>query len=317
MERRQKGRLGVMSIILAVILAGCTFGDEPSVCPYNIRMEYWYAGSNVENTLPVYVDNLRQFFFDSNGKLISTETLRGDSISGWEGELPDGRYTAVLWGNVGEGNDMQTNVENGNNSLLGEMTLSAVTEGVPPGFRGNTGRLYYGTANFEVENGVTQRQRVYLSHAHAVLSITVQWMADAPPEGGTYRMHLKGIPAVYNFTGQSEHITPGGDGIYTIPRIGGVVTYHDTRAAMNFDGEVTGEFVTFRYTSATHQMWSLWRDNEQIIRDLDLSTFFKKLPMDMDTNMEQEFDLLITVYEDKIVVTQAAGADWDEGGTIG
>ena len=64
-------------------------------------------------------------------------------------------------------------------------------------------------------------------------------------------------------------------------------------------------------------MWSLWRDNEQIIRDLDLSTFFKKLPMDMDTNMEQEFDLLITVYEDKIVVTQAAGADWDEGGTIG
>lgn len=212
---------------------------------------------------------------------------------------------------------MQTDVENGNNSLLGEMTLSAVTEGVPPGFRGNTGRLYYGTANFEVENGVTQRQRVYLSHAHAVLSITVQWMADAPPEGGTYRMHLKGIPAVYNFTGQSEHITPGGDGVYTIPRIGGVITYHDTRAAMNFDGEVTGEFVTFRYTSATHQMWSLWRDNEQIIRDLDLSTFFKKLPMDMDTNMEQEFDLLITVYEDKIVVTQAAGADWDEGGTIG
>ena len=317
MERRQKGRLGVMSVILAVILAGCTFGDEPSVCPYNIRMEYWYAGSNVENTLPVYVDNLRQFFFDSNGKLISTETLRGDSINGWEGELPDGRYTAVLWGNVGEGNDMQTDVENGNNSLLGEMTLSAVTEGVPPGFRGNTGRLYYGTANFEVENGVTQRQRVYLSHAHAVLSITVQWMADAPPEGGTYRMHLKGIPAVYNFTGQSEHITPGGDGVYTIPRIGGVITYHDTRAAMNFDGEVTGEFVTFRYTSATHQMWSLWRDNEQIIRDLDLSTFFKKLPMDMDTNMEQEFDLLITVYEDKIVVTQAAGADCDEGGTIG
>lgn len=317
MERRQKGRLGVMNVILAVILAGCTFGDEPSVCPYNIRMEYWYAGSNVENTLPVYVDNLRQFFFDSNGKLISTETLRGDSINGWEGELPDGRYTAVLWGNVGEGNDMQTDVENGNNSLLGEMTLSTVTEGVPPGFRGNTGRLYYGTANFEVENGVTQRQRVYLSHAHAVLSITVQWMADAPPEGGTYRMHLKGIPAVYNFTGQSEHITPGGDGVYTIPRIGGVITYHDTRAAMNFDGEVTGEFVTFRYTSATHQMWSLWRDNEQIIRDLDLSTFFKKLPMDMDTNMEQEFDLLITVYEDKFVVTQAAGADWDEGGTIG
>ncbi len=39
--------------------------------------------------------------------------------------------------------------------------------------------------------------------------------------------------------------------------------------------------------------------------------------MDMDTNMEQEFDLLVTVYENKIVVTQATASDWDEGGAIG
>ena len=29
---------------------------------------------------------------------------------------------------------------------------------------------------------------------------------------------------------------------------------------MNYEGEVIGEFVTFRYTSSTHQLWSLWRD---------------------------------------------------------
>lgn len=304
-------------LILINMLTACTFGDEPAVCPYNIRLEYWYAGSNVENTLPTYVDNLRQFLFDSDGQLIATETLRGDSVSRWEGELEDGRYTVVLWGNLGDGNEMKTTIKNGDTPRLSEMTLSAVTEGVPPGFRENTGRLYYGIANIDVEDGVTHRQRVYLSHAHAVLSITVQWMADAPPEGGTYRMRLKGIPAEYGFTGQWDNTTPGGDGVYTIPRIGGVITYHETRAAMNFDNEVTGEFVTFRYTSGTHQMWSLWRDGKQIIKDLDLSTFFNKLQIDMNTNMEQEFDLLVSVYKDKIIVTQSTAADWDEGGTIG
>ena len=78
-----------------------------------------------------------------------------------------------------------------------------------------------------------------------------------------------------------------------------------------------GEFVTFRYTSSTHLLWSLWRDGEQIVKDIDLNLFFNKLPMDMDTNMEQEFDLLVTVYENKIVVTQATASDWDEGGAIG
>lgn len=110
---------------------------------------------------------------------------------------------------------------------------------------------------------------------------------------------------------------PSGDGTYSLPYIGNKITYHETRAAMNYEGEVIGEFVTFRYTSSTHQLWSLWRDGEQIVKDIDLNLFFNKLPMDMDTNMEQEFDLLVTVYENKIVVTQATASDWDEGGAIG
>lgn len=304
-------------MLLALLLAGCSFGDEPAVCPYNTRLEYWYAGSNTENTLPVYVSDLRQYLFGRDGKLLSVSTLKGDSVAGWTGNLPDGRYTMVLWGNLRDRNGAAEESVSVNGTDLEEMTLSAVTDGVPPGFRLNTSRLYYGTATFEVGGGSMLRRRVYLSHAHAALSITVQWMAGRPADGGTYRMRLKGIPAIYGFNGQREITTPGGDGTYAIPRIDGAVTYHETRAAMNFDNEVTGTFVTYRYTAGTHQMWSLWRDGEQIIRDLDLSVFFRKLPMDMDTNMEQEFDLLVTVYEDKIVITQASLADWDEGGTIG
>lgn len=130
-------------------------------------------------------------------------------------------------------------------------------------------------------------------------------------------MRLKGIPALYDFTGGTEQTVPLGNGSYTIPRSGKTITYHETRAAMNYDYEVTGEFVTYRYTAGTHELWSLWCDGEQVIGDLDLHLFFSKLPMNMDLNMEQEFDLLITVYENEIIVTQSTASDWAEGGSVG
>ena len=319
MGRIQTGRFWMICSILAAMLSGCSFGDEPSVCPYNVRMEYWYAGSSTENTLPTYVDNLRQYLFDAKGNLLATITLKGDSVAGWNGNLPDGDYTLVLWGNLSdESNANETiQIQNENDMNMNEMTLSAQQTGIPPGYRGNTSRLYYGTTAFTLQNGATRRRRVYLSHAHAVLCVTVRWMTGEPPADGIFRMRLKGIPAVYGFTGGYEATIPSGDGQYIIPRITGGITYHETRAALSYDGEVIGEFVTFRYTASTHQLWSLWKDGEQIVKDLDLNLFFNKQSVNMDTNMEQEFDLLVSVYDDKIIVTQATASDWDEGGTIG
>lgn len=319
MGRIRTGRFWMICSILAAMLSGCSFGDEPFVCPYNVRMEYWYAGSSTENTLPTYVDNLRQYLFDAKGNLLATITLKGDSVAGWNGNLPDGDYTLVLWGNLSdESNANETiQIQNENDMNMNEMTLSAQQTGIPPGYRGNTSRLYYGTTAFTLQNGATRRRRVYLSHAHAVLSVTVRWMTGEPPADGIFRMRLKGIPAVYGFTGGNEATIPSGDGQYIIPRITGGITYHETRAALSYDGEMIGEFVTFRYTASTHQLWSLWKDGEQIVKDLDLNLFFNKQSVNMDTNMEQEFDLLVSVYDDKIIVTQATASDWDEGGTIG
>ena len=319
MGRIQTGRFWMICSILAAMLSGCSFGDEPFVCPYNVRMEYWYAGSSTENTLPTYVDNLRQYLFDAKGNLLATITLKGDSVAGWNGNLPDGDYTLVLWGNLSdESNANETiQIQNENDMNMNEMTLSAQQTGIPPGYRGNTSRLYYGTTAFTLQNGATRRRRVYLSHAHAVLSVTVRWMTGEPPADGIFRMRLKGIPAVYGFTGGNEATIPSGDGQYIIPRITGGITYHETRAALSYDGEVIGEFVTFRYNAYTHHLWSLWKDGEQIVKDLDLNLFFNKQSVNMDTNMEQEFDLLVSVYDDKIIVTQATASDWDEGGTIG
>ena len=150
--------------LLSIVLTACSFGDEPAICPYNTRLEYWYAGSGTQNMLPTYVDNLRQYLFDADGQLLSEITLRGDSISGWQGELKDGTYTFVLWGNLGETNEQIITTKS--NMNINEMTLSAEQQGIPPGYRGNTDRLYYGTATVEVKNGAAQRRRIYLSHSH-------------------------------------------------------------------------------------------------------------------------------------------------------
>ncbi len=55
--------------LLSIVLTACSFGDEPAICPYNTRLEYWYAGSGTQNMLPTYVDNLRQYLFDADGQL--------------------------------------------------------------------------------------------------------------------------------------------------------------------------------------------------------------------------------------------------------
>lgn len=297
--------------------AGCTFFNEPEVCPYNTKIEYWYAGNSSQNELPLYAENLRQYLFDAEGKLLSVETLRGDSITGWNAELLPGDYTIVAWGNIDEANEQALLPEN--EPRLDACTLSAVEQGVPPGFRGNTSRLYYGSASFTVGEGPVGRQRIYLSHAHALLSVTVRWMEDGlrPPDGGSYRMQLRNVPAVYDFIKGWETAIPTGDGVYAVPRIGSTLTRHETRAAMSYDREVEGSFVTLRYTSNTHQLWSLRRDGELIEKELDLNKFFSTLPMDMDRNIEQEFDILVSVYKDKIVVSLASGSDWNEGGVIG
>lgn len=321
-----------IALALGIPIAGsCTFGDDLNRCPYNARMDYWYAGSGVENMLPVYVDNLQQYLFDDAGKLLSVTTLRKDSVTSWQGSLPDGEYTFVVWGNLHEGG--KENIEHGEdnenkkeneedmteqeNRNMSSMTLSAAVDGTPPAYRENTDRLYYGISTVRLEGGKNRRNRIYLSHAHATLAVTVIWRTEEQPQAGTYRMRLKGIPSLYGFTGGTQEAVPSGDGIYTLPRIDRPVTYHETRASLNYENEVIGQFVTFRYTSATHPLWSLWRDGKQVIKDLDLYLFFHKLPMNMDTNMEQEFDLIVTVYDDRVVVSQASTTDWDEGGAIG
>ena len=79
-----------------LLLVSCTFQDEPAVCPFNVRLEYWYAGYAYENRLPVRVDNLREYLYDGSGNLVQTKELRGDSLTGYQATLPPGDRKSVV-----------------------------------------------------------------------------------------------------------------------------------------------------------------------------------------------------------------------------
>lgn len=301
-------------MVLSVLATACSFSDEPPLCPYNARLDYWYSGGGDENELLLRVDHLTQYLYDSHGELLRVEELRGDSVLHWRADLPPGDYSVVTWGNLGTGAEASV-VEEGPTALK-DMTLSAARPDVPPGYRSNTERLYYATKAFTVEAGKVCRERVYVSHAHARLNITVRWLADFPGEGGVYRMRMRGVPAKYGFIREREIESSSGS-VHSVPWISSEQTWHEAKAAMNYEDEVQGELITYRFENSTHELWSLWRDGERIIKELDLQRFFDTLPMSLDENVEQEFDLIITVWEDKITVALASSVDWVEGGAIG
>lgn len=297
-------------ILLQIVVVSCNFMDQPALCPYNVRLEYWYAGYPDENVLPLRVDNLQEFLFDEEGNCLRRLNLRGDSLLGHTDQLPAGKYHIVVWGNLPDNDKVCTL---GTETSLSEVRLVANRQADT--YSANTPRLYYAEAELEVGDGMTVK-RIYVTHCHADLQITVMWRTQKPVFNGKLRMRMRGIPSSYGFMEDYRIAAPNDAGPYQVPLIEQRLIQHETPAAENYNDEVVGEFVTYRFTNATHQLWSLWCDDVEVVKEIDLQHYFSRAT-DMDYNVEQEFHLLVVIEEDQIVVTEISGDDWEEGGVIG
>lgn len=316
----------ILLTLLTGVLFSCSFEDEPGLCPYNVRLEYHYAGAPDVDNLSVYTDVLCQYIFAEDGTLLKADTLTGQEIFEWKGTLEAGRYTVVTWGNLGTEQQFvpmvpgSVRIEEAGLSTAAEEAPreEAPREGPPREGRGNTSRLYFGYHALHVLPGESLRRKLYLTHAHASLHITVRWDEGlTPPHPGRFSLRLRGIPAEYEYRAGMEIPMSNADGAYTMPQTGFLHTNHSVRAAMNYEQEVVGEFVTFRYTSATHPMLSLYREGKPLMKELDLERFFRKLPVELNENTEQEFNLLVLIQKDKITVSEMGATDWEEGGGLG
>lgn len=293
-----------------LMLVACDFTDRPAVCPYNVRLEFWYAGYPDENVLPVRVNNLQEFLYDQNGNLLRRQNLRGDSLLGYTEQLPAGHYKLVVWGNLEDDAPVCT--------LSGETNFNEarlVANRQADLYSANTPRLYYAQTDLDVGSGMTVK-RVYVTHCHADLQITVMWRTQKPEFNDRLYMRMKGIPSSYGFMEDYAIDAPNEAGPYQVPLIEQRLIQHQTSAAENFNDEVVGEFVTYRFTSETHQLWSLWCGDEMVVGELDLQRYFTRMT-DMDSNVEQEFHLLVIVEDEQIIVTEISSDDWEEGGVIG
>lgn len=298
-------------LFLQILVAACNFADQPALCPYNVRLEYWYAGYPDENVLPLRVNNLQEFLYDDKGNLLRRLNLRNDSLLGHTDELPAGKYRIVVWGNWDD-NDPVCSL--GEETRQDEVRLVANRQADL--YTKNTPRLYYAEAELDLTHGGMEVKRIYVSHCHADLQITVMWRIPKPVFNDRLYMRMRGIPSSYGFEEDYEIDAPNEAGPYQVPLIEQRLIQHETSAAENYNDEVVGEFVTYRFTSETHQLWSLWCGDEMVVGELDLQRYFVRMT-DMDYNVEQEFHLLVIIEDKQIIVTEITGDDWEEGGEIG
>lgn len=305
----------VILYTLPTLTTSCSFEDEPRVCPQNVKLEYWYAGYASQNNLALHVDRLQEYLYDGRGQLLRIRTLQKDSLTGKREILPPGDYKIVVWGNY------SPNVPSASQILqaetLSQAKLSALQDTIPPRFRENTEKLYYGSGFFTVPEKGTVNKRIHLSHAHAALKISVSWLTDRPTMNEPLTMRLRGVPCQYGFSVGREIATGSEAGPHQVPTIGVSDIQYRIRVAIDYTGDVVGEFTTFRYTANTHPLWSLYCGERQLIKELDLWRYFQKSAVDLDHNVEQEFHLTVIVEPGQIVVREISGADWSEGGTIG
>jgi hypothetical protein len=274
-----------------------------------------------------------------------------------EQKLPEGRYTVITFGNkngyelinheeIGRTtkdellmaiNHAQTSPEV--SQVVSRVNaLRANQDGLPETteIQGASDRLYYGYRDFEIGPFGVTRIPVDMTHAHCILNLTVRWLNSTvhPSPAEDYIMVLRQVPALYHFT--PENVVVDGLDCYAFHPENAPYSFLGDRARINYipiinpDDEVChaikgtvsdktlfGQFVTFRYRSDSHVLFSIYTSSEMVMKEIDLHRFFQELGIDLDFSLCQEYNLLIEIAGDNTVnVGLVTIDDWEDGGMI-
>ena len=309
-----------------LLLTACDISSELPDCDYNARLEYWYVYTGGENELPDYVDCMEEYLFDSDGILRQVNHLPADSLPAHTLVVAPGVYTLVSWANLDGRSEIAPAVIG--QTRLGDIRLkhaSATQSKSQAGtYLDNNERLYYATDILEVPRSGIVRKRVNTTHSHAVLKVTAQWVRDTPANTGDFSFTLRGLPSAYGF-GIAETVNTAVSGfntengtVYYIPRMVEVpYVDHRVKASMRPNRTVTGDLVTYRYTDDTDLFFRIWAGDRALIREVNLSQFFREMSVPLSRNIRQEFAITVRIDGDNISVLFTGVSDWEDGGTIG
>lgn len=321
-------------LFVAIAANSCDIDAPLPDCDYNARLEYWYVFTGTDNEIPDYVDTMNEYLFDADGILRQIRLLEGDSLLAHELTVAPGTYTLVSWGNldgrsrivpavIGETRLSEIRLEH--SGIATESNLSPLERGQGGGnCQPNTEPLYYATDILKVPRSGIVRKRVNTTHAHALLRVTAKWLSNVPSNTGDFAFTLRGIPAAAGFD-VAERVNTSLIGydlsngtVYNIPRMDETrLCDHYTPATMRPNRTVTGDLMTYRYTDKTQLLFRIWAGDRPLIREVNLSEFFREMGIPFTRNIRQEFAITLQIDGDNISVLFTGVSDWEDGGTIG
>ena len=314
----------LIGVILLYFLSSCQMMDERDLCCYNVQLNYRYYRSG-KNELSTRVQTMKHFLFNQDSILQEVYDVSGDAVKKLEVIIPSGDYTMVSFANVGDPSFLKEFIVGQSKMSELELYIDNLNN---DGYQNNSERLFFAYRNFSVAKSGVKYYIVDCTHAHNILTVNVKWKNATPPASSRYQMELTKVPGNYQFPIQ-RWVTIGSfkaDGtlpestssivVHAIPEPLGKVVTHRTDGRFKPNGNLEGSFISYRYTNQMIPTYCLYGDNGALMKEIDLSVFFQTMGWELSLNIEQEFDLTMTIDGDKVWVSATNIADWEDGGTI-
>ena len=316
----------LVGMLLLYMFSSCQMMDERDLCCYNVQLNYRYYRAG-KNEMSSRVSSMKHFLFNSDSILQEVYDVSGDAVKKLEVIIPSGDYTMVSFANIGEPSFL-------NDFIVGQSKMNELELYIDnlnsDGYQDNSERLFFAYRNFSVAKSGIKYYIVDCTHAHNILTINVKWKNASPPSSSRYMMELTKVPGNYQFP-VSRWVTIGSfkseDNkipestsllvVHSIPEPLERDVEHQTQARFKPNGNLEGTFITYRYTNQRIPTFCLYGDNGALMKEIDLTKFFQQMGWELTLNIEQEFDLTMTIDGDKVYVSSTNIADWEEGGTIG
>lgn len=316
---------------LLLLFSACQIDPELEECPYNVRLEHWYVHEDFTNRLPGYLHSIRHYIFDEQERLVQVNEVSDDRhLLYSELMLPPGKYTVVAWANI-DTVSRENNVSL--HSPLQPMSLYPQNPYVSQGeqkrvtlpVQADNERLFYAKDSFHVrEYGIT-RKRINFTHSHLRLNVLVQWRGNVPPDSHNFNYRLRSASAAYRFTSDEEvdisspNLQRGEERIICrIPQVIQQEVEHRTTVKMGISLSLRGEFITYRLRDEMHPIFCAYAGNKPLMKEIDLSRFFRAVHIGLNRSLRQEYDLLMEILPNgSVLISLINVSDWENGGVIG
>ena len=305
---------------------GCQMIDENDFCCYNVQLNYRYYHSG-KNELTSRITSMRHFLFNADSILQDVYDVSGDAVKKLELIIPSGDYTIISFANIHTASRLQEFVTGQSRMDELQLYIDNLNE---DGYQNNSEKLFFAYRNFSVAKSGIKYYIVDCTHAHNILTVNVKWKDASPPVSSRYTMELTKVPGNYqfpvqrwitigSFKSEDNKIPESNENtvVHAIPEPLSKTVTHHTEGKFKPNGNLEGTFITYRYTNQRIPTFCLFGDNEALMKEIDLSIFFQQMGWELSNNIEQEFDLTMTIDGDKVWVSGTNIVDWEDGGTIG